>query len=91
MAGAKHTKPKETLVNWSEISAFLTGERENIRQNSIPKKYKSKIELLLHYIKCWKEGKRLYSMDDIEEVLSKLDLKHTISNELRVLSGEETQ
>lgn len=91
MIKRNNTKPKETIVNWSGISAFLTGERENIRQNSIPKKYKDKIDLLLYYIKCWKEGKRLYSMDDIEQVLTKIDLKHTISSDLRILNGEEPQ
>lgn len=91
MTKTKTNKAGISIVNWAGISKFLTNSTENIRENRVPNKHQSKIDLLFYYIKCWKEGKRLYSINDIDEVLSKIDLKASISDELKILHGEETQ
>jgi hypothetical protein len=42
------------LINWSELSRYITGgDRNGIRANKIPKKHKKAIDLLLHYLKEW--------------------------------------
>lgn len=85
MLRRNHTKPIEPVLNWSGISTFLTGNADNIRQFDIPKKYMVKIDLLLYYIKCWKQGKRLYSMEEIDKILSNFNLKDEISGKFEVL------
>lgn len=46
----------EKLINWSELSRFLTkGDRNGIRANKIPKKYQRKVDELIKFIRDWKE------------------------------------
>lgn len=44
----------EKLINWSEISRFLTGSRGGVRSKQIPEKHKKKVEELLKFIEDWK-------------------------------------
>lgn len=41
------------LINWHELSRQLSGNGQNIRPNSIPKKYEKKIARLLKIIEAW--------------------------------------
>lgn len=41
------------LINWHELSRRLSGNEQNIRQNSIPKKYEYKINLLIKFLEIW--------------------------------------
>lgn len=70
-------KPKfmeESIVNWSAVSQLLAKNSDSIRQNRIPKMYEEKINLLLHYIKCWNEDKELITPLDFEEKVKSIDL-----------------
>ena len=44
------------LINCGELSRLLTGNRQNIRRNKIPDKYKAKVEQLIKLIEQWKKG-----------------------------------
>lgn len=47
----------EKLINWSELSRFVTkGDRNGIRANKIPKKHQAKITRLLNLIEDWKKS-----------------------------------
>jgi len=41
------------LINWSELSRSLSGDRTGIRTNKIPKKYQAKIRRLIKLINNW--------------------------------------
>ena len=41
------------LINWSEVSRLLTGDRTTIRSNYSGKKYKKKIDRLKKLIEVW--------------------------------------
>lgn len=46
-------KMKKDLINWHELSRRLSGNGQNIRPNSIPKKYENKITRLLKILEVW--------------------------------------
>lgn len=35
------------LINWGELSRLLTGSRQNVRSNNIPKKYQPKVDEIM--------------------------------------------
>jgi hypothetical protein len=79
----KYTKTKTTstvedFFNWAEISKQLTGGRDRIRKNRIPTAHMDRIEELFIYIQAWKEGKKLFTEKQLDEALSKIDLKTTL-------------
>lgn len=76
--GKKPTNKEESVVNWSGLSQLLAKNGDSIRQNRIPKRYEPKITQLLHYIKCWNEGKELITPHEFEEKVNKVDLFSTI-------------
>ena len=41
------------LINWGELSRFLSGSRMNIRKNRIPEKYKEQVTNLVNCIESW--------------------------------------
>jgi predicted ABC-type ATPase len=41
------------LINWHEVSRQLSGEGQNIRANSVPKRYQRKINRLLKILEVW--------------------------------------
>lgn len=43
----------DNLINWSEVSRSLTGDRTAIRSYSYPKKYEKKIKRLKQLIDLW--------------------------------------
>lgn len=45
------------LINWHELSRRLSGNGQNIRPNSIPKKYEKKIARLLKVLEVWERWK----------------------------------
>jgi len=49
----------EKLINWSELSRYITGsDRNGIRANKIPKKHKEAINRLMYYLKKWDNERR---------------------------------
>lgn len=45
----------ENLINWKELSRYLAGNETSISRNRIPKKYQSKVNILIGKIKEWKK------------------------------------
>lgn len=43
----------KNLLNWKQVSLFLTNSDNNIRKNKIPKKHKEKINELELLISFW--------------------------------------
>jgi hypothetical protein len=41
------------LINWHELSRKLSGNGQNIRPNSIPKKYEKKVARLRKILEVW--------------------------------------
>lgn len=44
------------IINWHELSRYLSGSGQNIRPNRIPEKYKKQVETLLKKVNEWKES-----------------------------------
>lgn len=59
----------QEFINWTAVSKHLAGERTAIRKNYHPKKYKERIDLLLHYVDCWEKGIELGNMEYLKEKL----------------------
>jgi hypothetical protein len=49
------------LINWSELSLLLTGKKENLRSNNVPKKYQNKVDRLIAFIEAWQNDENLIS------------------------------
>lgn len=49
----EHEFKPEDLINWGELSRLLSGSRQTVRKNSIPKKHESSVERLKELIKQW--------------------------------------
>ena len=61
------------LINWSELSYYLSKSKTSVRSNLHPKKYKKRIDTLLWYIDCWKKGIELTHKDQVKkEILDKI-------------------
>lgn len=78
----KTNKMEETLINWAELSLLLTGGKDRIRKNRIPKVHKERINELIKLIECWKVGKKLITEIELEEVLSEINVKTIILSKL---------
>ena len=46
------------IINWHELSRRLSGNGQNIRPNSIPKKYEWKVNRLLKIIEVWERWQK---------------------------------
>ena len=58
----------KNLINWSELSRFLTrGDRGAIRTNKIPKKYKDKVDVLLKAVVGWENSIKISDNERITE------------------------
>lgn len=66
------------IINWSELSILLSGNRGAVRKNHIPKKYQAKVKQLNHYINCWKQGILLTSEPEFNEKIKDKNLFRTI-------------
>lgn len=66
----------EDLINWSELSLLLTGNKNNIRKNRIPKKHSETVDRLLATVTLWYEisieGKSGIVQVDLSTILSGL-------------------
>lgn len=48
----------KNVINWTELSAILTGEIGVVRSNFIPKKHKSEVDKLMNYVTKWCDKNR---------------------------------
>ena len=53
------------LINWHELSRRLSGNGQNIRPNSIPKKYERKVNRLLKIIEVWERWQKNKANDNV--------------------------
>lgn len=53
IAGIFNEFMQKDMINWAELSLILTGRRDKIRKNYIPKKYKQQIDELLLLLDYW--------------------------------------
>lgn len=78
----KTTSTVKEFINWAELSKHLTNGSDRIRKNRIPKMYESDINELLNYIECWKQGKKLFSVSELDQAIDKIDLKTIITDKI---------
>jgi len=45
----------KNLINWSNLSRLLTGGKESVRMNRVPKRQKPQVDELLKLITDWQE------------------------------------
>ena len=69
------------IINWRALSQELAQNPQSIRKNSIPNKYKEDINRLIEYIELALKGKNLYSEEEINKRLAKIDLFNTNEQE----------
>jgi len=48
----------KNVINWTELSAVLTGEIGMVRSNFVPKKHKSEVDKLMKYVNKWCDKNR---------------------------------
>ena len=70
------------LINWSELSLLLTGKKENLRSNNVPKKYQNKVDRLISFIEAWQNDENLISEqklinqnNELKEKINEIDGK----------------
>jgi len=80
-AEKQSVRQAKELLNWGALSSLLTGGNDRIRKNRIPDKRKERVDLLINYISLWIEEKEMYSPQEIEDRISKIDLKTIILGE----------
>lgn len=44
---------EKELVDWKELSYYITNDRDKITKNNIPKEHKQRVSFLLALIKCF--------------------------------------
>jgi hypothetical protein len=65
MRNTELTEKAKRLINWSELSEHLAHNKDSIRSNRTPDKYKNEIDELLKYIEAWLNCKELTTKEDI--------------------------
>ena len=76
----------ESLINWAEVSKFLTNGGDRIRKNRIPKAHEKRIEELLILLQAWKDDKKLFSEAQLSNALNNIDTKTIILVEMGILN-----
>ena len=76
----------ESLINWAEVSKFLTNGGDRIRKNRIPKAHEKRIEELLTLLQAWKDDKKLFSEAQLSNALNNIDTKTIILVEMGILN-----
>lgn len=76
----------ENLINWAEVSKFLTNGGDRIRKNRIPKAHEKRIEELLTLLQAWKDDKKLFSEAQLSNALNNIDTKTIILVEMGILN-----
>jgi len=44
------------LINWKQLSRFLTGNENSIKSSNIPSKYKDRVHSLIQMLEDWSNG-----------------------------------
>lgn len=67
------------IINWNKLALTLSGKKENLRSNKIPKKYKEKVNNLFEILEAWEKDEKLISIQKHNE------FKDTIKQHLNEL------
>lgn len=60
----------KNLINWSELSRHMTGNRGNIRPGKVPYRYKKRIQKLVEAVHEWKlEDEKEQTKEEIESLI----------------------
>ncbi len=65
---------QKDIINWSELSTLLSGNRGAVRKNHIPKKYKAKINKLISYIEAWEKDLSITTEKEFNDRLKEINL-----------------
>lgn len=81
----KHTltEKAKALINWSALSEQLAHNKDSIRSNRIPDKYKEEVEILISYVESWLNCKDLTTKDVLID-----ELEFEVSNKIKEISNE---
>jgi len=50
-------EPKD-LINWVELSRYLSGNESSVSRTRCPKKYQNKVDSLIEHLKAWEEANK---------------------------------
>lgn len=78
------TKYAKDIINWSALSEKLAGNRDSIRRNRVPEKYKPTINQLVQFVEWWVDQKEMISPDELRQRIENIDLFSTIMGQKEV-------
>lgn len=78
------SKYAKDIINWSALSEKLAGNRDSIRRNRYPVKYKPTINKLIQFIEWWVEQKEMISPTELKSRIEYLDLFSIIMGEKEI-------
>lgn len=83
MNNSKITEKAKLLINWSALSEQLAHNKDSVRSNRIPDKYKDEVDILISYIESWLNCKELTTKESLMS-----DLEFEVGIKLKELSTE---
>lgn len=83
MNNSKITEKAKLLINWSALSEQLAHNKDSVRSNRIPDKYKDEVNILISYIESWLNCKELTTKESLMN-----DLEFEVGIKLKELSNE---
>lgn len=57
------------LINWKNLSKNLAGNDNSIRKESIPKKYKIRVDYLLQLLEIWDKDIDVWTEKEVQDWL----------------------
>lgn len=84
IAEKESTTYAKDVINWSALSEKLAGNRDSIRRNRIPEKYKPTINKLIQFVEWWVDSKEVISPDELKRKLDNIDLFSIITGEKEI-------
>lgn len=60
------------LINWKSLSKNLAGNDNSIRKESIPKKYKIRVDYLIQLLEIWDKDEDVWTKKEVQEWLNNI-------------------
>ena len=60
------------LINWKSLSKNLAGNDNSIRKESIPKKYKVRVDYLIQLLEIWDKDEDVWTKKEVQEWLNNI-------------------
>ena len=83
MKNTELRKKASNIINWSALSEQIAHNKDSIRANRIPDKYKEEVNILLSYIESWLNCKELTTKEELIE-----ELEFVIGDKVKKLAKE---